>query len=96
MTGQPQGTREAARDALVSSLVIYGVQAAALLLLTAALSRRWMLGHARWRWEQWRSRAEREASAAMAEVRRDISKLEHGDAMPAGGPAEPGLYGGIL
>lgn len=92
---QGQGAREAARDALVSSLIVYGLQAVFIVGVTAVLSRRWMLAHARWRFDQWRSRGEREHAAALAEVRRDISRLEHGDSMPSGGPAERGLYGGL-
>lgn len=87
--------REAARDALVSSAILYGLQLAFIAGATALLSRRYLLAHARWRWEQWRTRAERAESAALAEVRRDISRLEHGDSMPSGGPPEAGLYGGL-
>lgn len=102
MTGQQQqqqeaprdSARDAARDALVSSLVIYGVQAAFLLALTAGVSKRYWLDHARWRYERWRGRADRLEAAAMAEVRRDISRLEHGESMPA--PRDRGLYGGLL
>ncbi len=92
---EAQAPRDAAREALVSSLIVYGVQAAFLLGITAAVGKRYWLDHARWRFEQWRKRGERASAAALAEVRRDISRLEHGDTMPGGGRAEPGLYGGI-
>jgi hypothetical protein len=90
-----KSSRDAARDAFVSSLIVYGMQAVFLVGVTAVLSRRWMLEHARWRYEQWRKRGEREWNAARAEVQRDISRLEHGDEMPAGGPPEHGLYGDL-
>lgn len=91
-----RAARDAARDALISSVIVYGMQAALILGVTAAMSRRYWLEAARWRLEQWRTRGEREYQGALAEVRRDISRLEHGEAMPGGGTTEPGgLYGGL-
>lgn len=90
-----KSSRDAAREAFVSSLIVYGMQAVFLLGVTAVLSRKWMLEHAKWRYEQWRSRAEREHAAALAELRRDMSLIEHGNEMPSGGQPERGMYGDL-
>lgn len=93
MSEQERST--AARDALVASLIGYGVQIAILVGFSAVVSRRYWLEHARWRFGQWRTKGERAESAALAELRADISRIEHGGAMPRGGPTERGLYGGL-
>lgn len=90
-----RGSRDAAREALITSLISYAVQAAILVGITAAVSRPpWLeaaLFRARW---HLRGRAEARDEAALAAVRRDIARFEHGDndAAPDG---PPGLYGGL-
>ncbi len=81
MTDERETTGEAARDALVRALVVYGVEIlffAAVLIV--AHNKPW-LEHQWWRVRQYRKRGQARHDALLAELRRDISAYEHG-----GGP----------
>jgi hypothetical protein len=78
VTGQPdESAARVARDAAVQSLASNLVYLALMIGITVGIARRDWLTQQRLRLERWLRRPERHP-AAMAEVRRDIDRLEYG------------------
>jgi hypothetical protein len=68
------------RDAFVSAVITEAVSLLAMFAVLWALAHKTELEHAWWRIQRRRGRRVAGEARAMREVRRDISRLEHGEA----------------
>lgn len=71
-----------ARQALTGALLTEAVSMGAILLLWGVIRYRTEIGQLVWRARSWQARREQSRSAAIREVWRDISKMEHGQWEP--------------